>query len=71
MTSILILVGTSQYYSGSYSYIYGSQYGQGTGSLVISHISCIGNEISLSYCNYTISTGYGHSYDAGIRCYGR
>ena len=68
MTSILILVGTSQYYSGSYPYFY---YGQGTGSLVISQISCIGNEISLSYCSYTISTGYGHSYDAGIRCYGR
>ncbi|KAL5510616.1 hypothetical protein EMCRGX_G006184 [Ephydatia muelleri] len=61
--------GTSQYYSGSYPYFYGSQYGEGTGSLVISQISCIGNETRLSSCNYTISTGYGHSYDAGIRCY--
>ncbi|KAL5510624.1 hypothetical protein EMCRGX_G006193 [Ephydatia muelleri] len=61
--------GTSQYNSGSYPYLYGSQYGQGTGWLVISQILCIGNEISLSSCSYVISTGYGHYYDAGIRCY--
>ena len=66
----LSLDGTSQYYSPfNYPYNdYPSTYGSGTGSLVITQLSCNGTETSLTNCNYVISTGY--HYDVGIRCYG-
>ena len=55
------------YYSPYYPYTY---YGYGTGSLVIYSISCQGNEAYLSSCSYAVSSGYGHSFDGGVRCYG-
>jgi len=59
---------------GFYSYYvraYGSaRYGQGTGPIWLSRLSCIGNESSLTECSqFSVGTkNCTHSDDAGVNC---
>ena len=57
------------FYSSGYAY--GSaHYGQGTGPIWLSKLSCIGNEPNLTDCTQTIvgTKNCTHSNDAGVDC---
>ncbi|KAL5013383.1 hypothetical protein ScPMuIL_007653 [Solemya velum] len=45
-----------------------SYFGEGTGPIWLSDVSCGGQEISLFECPYTIQRKLGHSTDAGVYC---
>lgn len=47
-----------------------SQYGQGSGPILIDDIACSGTETSLQSCTYDSNTGdCSHVEDAGVRCH--
>ena len=48
-------------------------FGQGSGSILLDSVSCIGNESTLTSCNHlgiSITRSCTHANDAGIRCHG-
>ena len=58
--------------TGSVTYTTSSQFGQGTGPILMSVVECSGNESNLLDCSYqpfpySICS---HSYDVGIKCEG-
>ena len=45
------------------------QYGQGSGSIFLDNVACLGTENSLASCPYDNHTSdCSHSEDAGVRC---
>ena len=48
-------------------------FGQGSGSILLDSVSCIGNESTLTSCNHlgiNITRSCTHAKDAGVRCFG-
>ena len=61
------------FYSSAYNYAYGSaHYGQGTGPILLSRLSCIGNEPNLTDCSQSSvgTKNCTHSDDASVYCSG-
>ena len=46
-------------------------FGQGTGSIYLDDVKCVGTEYSLLDCNYTSDHDCNHSTNAGVRCGGK
>lgn len=47
----------------------GSAYfGEGTGSILMDNIQCIGTESALAECPHLVAHNCGHSEDAGVTC---
>ena len=59
------------FYSSAYAYRSAAHYGQGTGPIWLSKLSCFGNESNLFECaQLNISTkNCTHSDDAAVQCY--
>ena len=43
-------------------------FGEGSGEIYLSIVSCDGNESSISECNTSLDFYYSHSEDAGVSC---
>ena len=60
---------------GSSRAAYGSAYfGQGSGPILLSNVTCTGRESTLASCGHPgvgVTGNCGHSEDAGVRCYSR
>ena len=52
------------------AYIHRNAYfGQGSGPILFSDISCNGNELSLDHCGFSSTPYYSsHSTDVGVKC---
>ena len=49
-----------------------SYFGQGTGLVLVTGVTCVGNEASLLQCGHLLSTSScGHSSEAGVLCPGK
>ena len=59
--------------TGSVTYITATQFGQGTGPILMSVVQCSGQESNLLDCSYDplpYST-CSHSFDVGVKCEGK
>ena len=58
--------------SGSVPYTTASQFGQGTGPILMSNLQCSGDESHLINCSYSpfLYTSCSHYYDVGVICEG-
>ena len=48
-------------------------FGQGSGSIWVDNVACVGDESTLARCGHlgvNITRSCSHSEDAGVRCYG-
>ena len=45
-----------------------AQYGQGSGQVLITSVSCSGDEKNITECFYSTITTLGHQSDVGVRC---
>ena len=62
-----------QYFSkGSTAYRTASQFGQGSGPVLMSEVQCTGRESHLVNCSYSplIPSSCSHAYDVGVKCEG-
>ena len=61
------------YITGSVTYTTATQFGQGTGPILMSVVECSGQESNLLNCSYRpfpYST-CSHSFDVGVKCEGK
>ena len=43
-------------------------YGEGSGPILVSSVSCSGSEEDISSCSHSHFTTYDHQYDVGVQC---
>ena len=70
---VIIFVIKYNYKTGSIRYNNASQFGQGTGPILIHSVHCFGDESNLLDCSYR-SLSYStcsHYYDVGVKCEGK
>ena len=61
------------YITGSVTYTTSTQFGQGTGPILMSVVKCSGQESNLLDCPYQPFpySSCSHSYDVGVKCEGK
>ena len=71
----IVIIYLIKYYciTGSVAYRTASQFGQGTGPILMSSVGCSGQESKLLECSYQPFpySSCTHYYDAGVKCEGK
>ena len=64
---MLILLDQLLLFSGSVA-LNGAHFGEGSGPVHMTYVSCTGSENTLLQCSHTTSHNCDHREDAGVRC---